>query len=218
MADITVFYEGPIVTRAEARALGLIHYFTGTLCKRGHVAERLTCNGGCGHCHRIKCRERNNKNKIQAAAKAAENRKLPGAKAKQRAYFVAHYEANRAIYISRAKAHYQNLPPEKKREKIQKARAWKLTPQGQATAKASAHRRRARKAASPGRMSASDILKLFEHQDRCYICGRRFTTRRPPTLDHVIPLSKGGPDIPSNVALACLSCNSRKAASLIYLL
>ncbi|NJR41179.1 MAG: hypothetical protein HC781_22980 [Leptolyngbyaceae cyanobacterium CSU_1_4] len=31
------------------------------------------------------------------------------------------------------------------------------------------------------------------------------------TLDHVIPLSKGGSDLPGNLACACLQCNSSKS-------
>lgn len=33
----------------------------------------------------------------------------------------------------------------------------------------------------------------------------------PFTVDHVIPLSEGGSDDPTNLALACFHCNRRKA-------
>jgi hypothetical protein len=36
-----------IVTRQEARDRGLKRYFTGQKCKRGHVAERWTCDANC---------------------------------------------------------------------------------------------------------------------------------------------------------------------------
>lgn len=36
--------------RADAKRLGLVRYFTGKLCSRGHVAERLTSNGSCLTC------------------------------------------------------------------------------------------------------------------------------------------------------------------------
>jgi hypothetical protein len=41
-----------IISRKEARALGLTHYFTGKRCKRGHVAERYVCDYACVECHR----------------------------------------------------------------------------------------------------------------------------------------------------------------------
>lgn len=37
-------------SRAEAKAVGAIAYFTGQPCKNGHVAERFTINGGCKNC------------------------------------------------------------------------------------------------------------------------------------------------------------------------
>lgn len=43
-----------IVLRAEAKANGLKRYFTGLPCSAGHVAERLTSNGSCCVCSKIK--------------------------------------------------------------------------------------------------------------------------------------------------------------------
>lgn len=43
-----------IISRAEAKALGLPRYFTGHPCKSGHVRERLVSNGVCLDCLREK--------------------------------------------------------------------------------------------------------------------------------------------------------------------
>ncbi len=43
----------------------------------------------------------------------------------------------------------------------------------------------------------------------CHYCGRRF----PPselTMDHVVPLSRGGRSVKGNVVVCCKACNSRK--------
>lgn len=43
----------------------------------------------------------------------------------------------------------------------------------------------------------------------CHYCGRR----RPPaelTMDHIVPLSRGGRSIKGNVVPCCRECNSRK--------
>jgi hypothetical protein len=40
-----------LVARSEALAQGLLRYFTGKPCGRGHVAERSTSNRGCLQCH-----------------------------------------------------------------------------------------------------------------------------------------------------------------------
>lgn len=50
MAERPIPYSGPVVTRAEARAAGLKRYFTGELCKRGHIAERRVSNWNCEEC------------------------------------------------------------------------------------------------------------------------------------------------------------------------
>jgi hypothetical protein len=55
-------------------------------------------------------------------------------------------------------------------------------------------------------------------RQRCGICRRKvdMTLAVPdhgaPTIDHVIPLSMGGPDTPANVRLAHFICNSRRGA------
>lgn len=43
----------------------------------------------------------------------------------------------------------------------------------------------------------------------CYYCGRKF----PPsqlTMDHIIPLIRGGKSTKSNIVPACKECNSKK--------
>ncbi len=47
-----------IVTRAEARAQGLKHFFSGQPCVHGHLAERQTVNGTCLVCLKEKATRR----------------------------------------------------------------------------------------------------------------------------------------------------------------
>lgn len=54
MAEITVFYFGPIVSRAEAAASGLKRYFTGKPCRHGHIDQRLICNKDCYTCSKVR--------------------------------------------------------------------------------------------------------------------------------------------------------------------
>lgn len=57
---------------------------------------------------------------------------------------------------------------------------------------------------------------------RCGICGEELIEN--PTVDHVIPRSRGGFDGKGNVVAACFVCNNRKAdrmptgCELIYLI
>lgn len=48
----------------------------------------------------------------------------------------------------------------------------------------------------------------------CQYCSNQFE-RRHLTLDHVIPLSKGGKTIWTNIVAACGPCNSRKSDKII---
>ncbi len=43
----------------------------------------------------------------------------------------------------------------------------------------------------------------------CFYCGVHMT-RQDATVDHVIPIARGGPDVANNYALACSPCNSDK--------
>lgn len=62
---------------------------------------------------------------------------------------------------------------------------------------------------------------IFESdQYQCQLCGKQLHphTSWPspdyPTLDHIVPLSKGGPHTQDNVQTACYRCNVIKGARL----
>jgi len=48
----------PVSTRSEARAKGHKKYFTGKICKHGHISQRYVSNGICCNC--LLTRLRNN--------------------------------------------------------------------------------------------------------------------------------------------------------------
>lgn len=66
-----------------------------------------------------------------------------------------------------------------------------------------------------------DPVKVFNRDKwRCYICGVKTQKRdiyadNAAEVDHILPLSKGGKDIPSNVRCCCRKCNRDKADSII---
>lgn len=76
-------------------------------------------------------------------------------------------------------------------------------------------RRRARK--------KTDVVEKFTAVEifirdryRCHLCGKKCRTsavvpaRFAPTIDHLIPLARGGEHTRANVATACFHCNSVK--------
>lgn len=76
---------------------------------------------------------------------------------------------------------------------------------------ATTSRRRARKHTTAIEyFTRAEIIE--RDQATCHICGKRCQPVEIH-LDHVIPLSKGGPHTKANVRVACASCNIRKGAS-----
>ena len=67
-----------------------------------------------------------------------------------------------------------------------------------------------------GPASARIALKrAFEaYGGRCFYCTNRLNPRVPDdlSLDHVVPLARGGTSLLHNVVLACKPCNRAKAA------
>jgi 5-methylcytosine-specific restriction endonuclease McrA len=61
---------------------------------------------------------------------------------------------------------------------------------------------------------ADGLATLRATAKKCHICKGRFTKSNPPALEHIIPLSRGGPNHPSNIAFAHEVCNKRKARML----
>jgi hypothetical protein len=55
--------------------------------------------------------------------------------------------------------------------------------------------------------SFPDYRKTALHRDNytCLWCGEPATT-----VDHIVPSSKGGPDLPRNLLASCVECNTRR--------
>lgn len=82
------------------------------------------------------------------------------------------------------------------------------------------HRARQRRRARKKEAFVENVYrkKIFERDAfKCHIC-KRLTDRdakvpnpKAPTIDHIIPLAKGGTHEPANVATACFMCNCLKS-------
>jgi 5-methylcytosine-specific restriction endonuclease McrA len=72
------------------------------------------------------------------------------------------------------------------------------------------NRRRTRK--RQGVVEKIDPFAIYERDGgRCHICGKHVPQRKM-SLDHLVPVSKGGAHVALNVRIAHRECNSRRGA------
>lgn len=69
--------------------------------------------------------------------------------------------------------------------------------------------KRAKRKGAEGSFTCEDVSRIREAQkDKCAYC--RKPLKGKGTIDHIVALANGGTNWPSNLQLACRSCNSRK--------
>ncbi len=117
-------------------------------------------------------------------------------------YNARYYEENKDRVIRRVKVYVQANP-----EKVEQTRkSYLSTPIGRANKQAAHHRRRSLKMNAPGNYTATEWQALCSwFGDKCLKCGNAEIT-----IDHVIPLIKGGSNAIDNLQPLCMSCNSSK--------
>lgn len=60
-------------------------------------------------------------------------------------------------------------------------------------------------------ITPEDILIIYERDEyTCQYCNKEDLSGSDLTIEHIIPLSKGGENKINNMCVACFSCNSKK--------
>lgn len=186
-------------TRAEAKAAGAKHYFTGEPCKHGHIAPRKT-KGACVEC----LKEEWKRGAVNRAEYFAEyNRSNAGKESKAK-----YYERNRDAVIARAKAR----PNE---EKQAYRNVWKLANSLQVLADTKVRRRKHRQATPPWltRKQKSEMRALYQ-----IAITMSKTTGELYVVDHIYPLRSEvvcGLHVPWNLRVITRDENLRKSNSLL---
>lgn len=171
---------------------------TGSRCK--------PCNAAYARQRRIENPERNRE--IQKSYRARNIEKI-------RTYRKSHEALNKEYYNEK-KRNWKDRNPEKQneyrvryrsnREKVSAQQAeWRKNNPEKIRAKN--NNRRAQKASAIGRLTATDWDQIVASQGgRCKYCGRKGKL----TIDHKVPLAKGGSNMPHNIQGLCVPCNSGK--------
>jgi len=124
----------------------------------------------------------------------------------KREYYLANVEKYHIAHVEYYKTHRQEI--------INRVLRWrKENPDKlRANARTSVHRRRARLSQSGGSHSMEEFEELCaKHGNRCLCCDES----KPLTIDHIVPISRGGTNDIDNIQPLCLSCNCKKSDKII---
>ena len=220
-----------ILTRQEAKMLGLKTYFSGSKCRHGHVCERYTSCAYCVECSEIAAAKKNPEdarrrakewwlaNRARAMANSVKwNRENPE---KRKSIYMKWLNSSRKVRADKSREwHLKNKDianassrkyrannPEARKES---ARKWKQSNPDKVNA--ATHRRRAKKRAVEGLYTHDDVRRIYCLQKgKCAYC--RIALRGKYEIDHIVPLCGGGSNSARNIQLLCRNaCNQSKGA------
>lgn len=196
-----------IISKKDAERRGLSRYFIGKPCSRGHLSER-SLSGNCLKCS-SEWRKRDPKR-----AKARRTYYLKN-KQKENLNCREYHQKNKS-----KRAEYGALYRDKNKETLyERGVKWRANNKeyGETYRKSNRDKyliyrenRRARE--QTGKLSKGIVVYLYGVQrGLCGCCGTELTNDYQ--IDHIVPLSRGGLNIDSNVQLTHPVCNRRKGNS-----
>lgn len=169
--------------RANAKAKGENKYISGKACPSGHLGPRYTGSGKCVECATSKTKE-----------------------ATMDGYFKENYKKTSSRKKDTAKDWYKRNS-DKARSNVE---LWQSNNKEKVRAYKAANKMK-RKGVVSGGVTSCDISEWLLTQDKlCSYCGIRCDNNYH--IDHVIPISRGGKHVISNLAISCPTCNMRKSA------
>lgn len=211
-ATAYVPHDGPLVTRAEAKAAGFKRYFTGRPCPKGHVAERWVASWICDACQRLDSVARYTANKHSrrdrqiASARAHKDKDRDLSREKNRIWSREAYESRKPYMAAWAAANAEHL------REWRRKRDATLSEELREKRRVHVRNRRARKRGNGGKHTAAQIQDLLVRQrHKCPYCSANL--RKGYHADHIMPLALGGSNDISNIQILCPTCNDSKGFS-----
>lgn len=222
-----------VLSRKEAIARGLVHYFTGKPCKRKHIALRLVSCCGCCECqkekmaqyrpaHKERYRELNRRQQLKDREKRLKrNKERYRANPKKfRQFQKVHYEGNAEKIRAKRRVKWADLIQgggQRYQQELlagrERVKRWVVENPQQALflRKVQKQKRRAREKGANGSFSRADLNDIFNGQrGKCAYCACRLENKYH--VDHIVPLSKGGANEKRNLQILCRRCNLQKGA------
>lgn len=224
-------HDGPVVTRAEAKAAGAKRYFTGKPCRNGHRCERYASNEQCivcnlAHAERYEQANRDYVDNYRKGWREANKDKLYAKTMAWRAANRERWDEAARVWLRANKEHVASLRAawhranadhrrvtgkvwrQENAEKINAVKkAWLAA--NKLRTRVYTENRRARKLANGGSHTPEQIEELYAKQhQRCAGCNK--SIRKHYEIDHIIPITRGGSNDISNIQLLCMPCNRTK--------
>lgn len=159
-----------IISRSEAKELGLKSYFTGKLCKHGHISFRHTRNGECKECQN-KRYEDNKEYFIEKANKWKKENPDAAKKSARERGRIKYYRDVESSRQKRMEYYFKNHEDEKKSH-----RDWVR----RNLAKINAYNKRKRKRIEVATPSWANIIEI----EKIYL-----SCPEGMQVDHIIPIS-----------------------------
>lgn len=170
-------------SRQEALARGVVRYFTGKACARGHIAERYAKSCVCVRCN------------AEGMARWAK-----GNPDRARHWSAHTYAKKRDVIIARSKV-WSDANPERRRAI---SRKWATAHKDEVAFHRMAAR--AKRAGCLDDLTLEDIKFITADQTSCKYCGSSSNL----SFDHLVSLARGGAHTKSNIQILCLPCNMAK--------
>ena len=208
-------YGEQLISRAEARSKGLTHYFTGKECKNGHISKRLTKCGRCLECCNMWVRRDYSNNPDKFRKQAKDRYALDPEKHAQKA---ANWRAENPDRVKEIQKGYRERNP---RIVSERKKEWRKNNPDYAAEHREKNRgeymnysatRRIRRNAAVATFIETMMIKIKYEQCAALNDEAGYIKYH---VDHIWPLSRGGPHLPWNLQIITAESNSRKGSKLI---